>query len=301
MTLRLAPSRLAVALALLVAPIVGCGSSEEIATSGSGSSTSGGTGGSTTTDDPISQDGGATALSTRWWALLHTNSRTPSGPGVYLFDEPTQTWTHHVPLPPDATSPHGLAFDGTSLWVSSYSPTAAEGRVFELDPETGDPRSAFDFLATQGLTLDGDVFWTCPARTESGGPAALVRVTKAGHVLRRIPLPEGLTAIQDCVFDGVAVYYLSRREGDDVFRVNLGDGTVKPFADPIPTDLTSEALAYDGAHLVVVENETWIDRIDRATGEIVSRKPWSGYGWTTAITAARGYAPTNPKPPEPPK
>ena len=286
--------------ALSVVALAGCGSSGEVTPSG-GTTTSGGSGSTTTTDDLSGlHDGGAAAPCTRWWALLHPNGYTPNGPGVYLFDEPTQKWTHHVPLPPDAISPHGLAFDGRSLWVSTMSPTSTRARVYELDPDTGDIRSHIDAYASEGVTLEGDDLWICPSLYANLETSLLVRMTKSGQIVRKVPVPT-VPVIQDCVFDGQWFYLLVNGAGDVVYRVDPADGSSTVAISSASTSDVVYAMGFDGEAITVIDGNSFIDRYDRKSGKLVTQKPWKGFGWTTAIAPAAGFAPEHPNVPDPPK
>src|SRR5687767_7947849 len=51
------------------------------------------------------------------WALVHPTDAPPEGPGIVHVDAAGAELAR-LPLPEGVTSPHGLAYDGVSLWMT---------------------------------------------------------------------------------------------------------------------------------------------------------------------------------------
>src|SRR4051794_4281739 len=72
-----------------------------------------------------------------WWVLVHPNASGVPVPGrgaIYRWHEGDAAPSLKLPLPPSVRSPHGLAFDGTNLWLSAGDENAP---LYRLDPASG--------------------------------------------------------------------------------------------------------------------------------------------------------------------
>jgi hypothetical protein len=278
--------------------VVGCGSSDEVVATGgaaSASTTTTGAGGAGGAGVVLRPDAGTTTGGggfgvggapgdVRFWAVVHPTHPPATGAGIYLFDETTGVAERRIPFPADAASPHGLAFDGRSLWLSSGAPTSQGGRVYEIDPASGDVRGTFDFPGSEGLARAGDDLWTCPSGVEPGSAAYLWRVTTAGETVQKIPVQA--PTIQDCTTDGTWLYYLVNASPDVVYRVDPATGEQTTLIGSAGPGDMAYSLTWDGESLVVVDGYT-ISRFDAASGAAKGSAPWKLPGWTTAIAPVR--------------
>lgn len=210
------------------------------------------------------------------WVLVHP-SEAPDGPGIFLFDEDQQQVLAELPLPPGVTSPHALAYDGTSLWLGDMGMGAS---LHQLDPTTGAVISTIPGVRTEGITVDGDTLWYS-GEDPGSFDMNLVHIQRDGTILGSLSVP--VSVVQDVAHDGASLYYLVNDDQDRVLRVDPATGAEsllfdQPFVAPY-------SLAFDGQYLAVAADET-IKRYDPATGAPVSSGPLGVPGWITAIAFA---------------
>ncbi len=234
------------------------------------------TDGDTDSGDSDSGDGTVEPASRLVWVLIHP-SEAPDGPGIFLFDEEQQQVLAHLDLPPQVTSPHALAYDGTSLWLGEMG---SQGAIHELDPVTGDVRSTIAGVRTEGIAVDGDTLWYA-GEDPSTFAMNLMHIRRDGTVLDTLPMTAPV--VQDLTFDGSSLYYLINDDQDRVLRVDPVTGAESQLFDQV--FVAPYALAFDGQHLAVAADGT-IKRYDPVTGAQVSSGPLGVAGWISAIAFA---------------
>jgi streptogramin lyase len=212
------------------------------------------------------------------WVLIHPSS-APLEPGIVLFDESRQTVERRLPLPPgrEDASVHGLAWDGTSLWLSAVFPP----EILELDPETGAVRSRIEGVLAEGLASAPDgTLWYAGTRSGMSG-ARIANITRTGEELAAIPLPEPV--VQDLARVGDRSFYLVN---DDIDRIVRVDRAGAPSDLARVPNVAPYSLGFDGRHLAVAVDGA-IHRFDPATGALVGSGPLDVPGWITAIAFVR--------------
>jgi hypothetical protein len=220
--------------------------------------------------EPLPEDG--------LWLLVHPTDAPPAGPGIVHIDG-AGVELARLPLPAGVTSPHGLAYDGSSLWLTEF---ADPGRLFQLDPVTGDVISMLDGVRSGGVALDGDGFWVDMAD-------GIVRIDAAGvetQRLRRIP------AATDLAFDGTDVLVLANGSPDSVTRL-APDGTATVLPHPATRGNEGYAMALRDDVLLVVDHAQFdegmpyrtpvLRTLDPLTGEMLGTAELPVEGWITAI------------------
>lgn len=212
------------------------------------------------------------------WVLVHPTT-APLGPGVFLFDESRQSIVRHHPLPPgrDESSVHGLAWDGTSIWVSSFFPP----EILELDPETGAVRSTITGVAAEGIAAATDgTLWYAGQREGTGG-VRVASVSRAGEELAALFPPEA--TVQDLALAGDTLFYLVNDDLDRIVRLTRSGARSELARVPHPAPYS---LGFDGAYLAVAVDGS-IHRFDPRTGALVRSGPLAVPGWITAIAFVR--------------
>ena len=93
--------------------------------------------------DPINEE----YIEHKWWILTHKNYEEP---GIYLYNETTETIELKLDLPENLESPHALAYDGESLWVGGIGEKES---IYQLNPENGAIISEIKNIKTEGIAL----------------------------------------------------------------------------------------------------------------------------------------------------
>lgn len=214
------------------------------------------------------------------WVLIHPTDAPAAGPGIVALDA-SGVEIARLPLPPGVTSPHGLTFDGSSLWMSDYGDD--RGPIYELDPTDGAVLSVIEGWRTEGIALDGDGFWV--------GGGEVSRIDRSGVETDRRP---GLSTVQDVAFDGVDVYLLTNGGQDFVTRI-APDGTHHELPNAVTRDNTGYAMVWADGELLVADTETSEDdpygirvirHVDPTSGAIVATSDLPVEGWVTALAVA---------------
>jgi hypothetical protein len=212
------------------------------------------------------------------WALVHPTD-APLGPGLFLLDEGRGVIVRRLPLPGAATSPHGLAWDGRSLWLSDVG-DLARPTIYEISPDDGSVRSSFVGPATEGLAWDPAtrMFWA----STTSAITRLVRFDRSGEVFETRETSEA--TIQDLVSARGSLYYLVNDDLDRIVRLDLeGHRSVElaRHVDPSPY-----SLGFDGESIA---SAAWgrIRRYDPSTGALSSDREFLVAGWITAIAFVR--------------
>lgn len=274
------------ALSLLTLPFgAGC-NGQVVVGGGSGGGTSGSADSSSSSSSGPSTGSGTTIdFDGDWWVLVHP-SDAPLGPGIYLYDEESQEIKKTLPLPPGVGSPHGLAFDGASLWMSDLAGGSnLSGEVHQIDPNTGVILSTISGIFTEGLVADGANLWYGADEYAPEGASAFVAISQTGAVLDVIALQDW-TIMNDITYDGQRFYYTINDESDRIIAVDPATGAQTELASNIATSATVYTLAFDGTYLATVDpggSGNLLRRFDRVTGSLVSTTPFGVPGWVTAI------------------
>ena len=221
------------------------------------------------------------------WVLVHPSYMPAGGPGILLFDESAQSVVRRLPLPDPDESPHGLAWDGRSLWLASTGIGISTG-ITELDPETGAVRQRLSGMRAEGVTVDGETLWYIGARRDEAGPS-LVNIGRDGVQISFGPIPESFE-VQDLVMADGALHYLANDGLDRIMRIDPSTGSATLLASGV--DEAPYALGFDGSYLAVAiadrfRPEGIIRRFDPVTGALVRESPLPIDGWVTAIAFVR--------------
>jgi len=158
-----------------------------------------------------------------------------------------------------AALPEGVAFDGTSLYVSAWRTRL----IYRLDAQSGAVLESFPFpsLYPRDLAWDGAGFWAVSGAPRE--PTTLYHLDarlrpRASFVLAGLALGFG------CAWDGQSVW-VSDWAGNRLHRVNPLSGRIErslPSPGPNPS-----GLAYDGRRLwVACMGDDRIVQVDPMTG-----------------------------------
>jgi len=232
-----------------------------------------------------------------------------STPTATATQTPTPTATAtHTPTPrvgevirsfaaPAGTQPSGLAWDGHSLWMSSY---VLQDGLYKVNPADGTVLLHCTPLRREprygGLTFDGTHLWISGIR--AGG---IYRVDPANcAVVHSIPVP-GNDDLGDLAWDGQYLWALGY-PSQKVYKLDPGNGTVVAAFDA-PEGIgqaQTAGLAYDGRYLQLSTMERNMMKLDPADGRVVASMPttisrpdglaWdAGYLWVVSFDQARIY------------
>ncbi len=265
---------LSVAVGAGTAPLAGCWDTHTLATDSA--------------VDALARDAPAPSTSSSLvWVLVHPSYMPAGGPGILLFDETAQSVVRRLPLPDPDESPHGLAWDGRSLWLASTGIGIPTG-ITELDPETGAVRQRWSGMRAEGVTVDGETLWYIGARRDEAGPS-LVNIRRDGAQVSFGPIPESFE-VQDLVMANGALHYLANDGLDRIMRIDPSSGSATLVASGV--DEAPYALGFDGTYLAVAiadrfRPEGIIRRFDPLTGALVRESPLPIDGWVTAIAFVR--------------
>jgi DNA-binding beta-propeller fold protein YncE len=183
----------------------------------------------------------------------------------------TLTVVHQV-IPAPASTPNGITWDGSSLWVVAGLLDTPE--IYQIDPADGTVLQSFPAPAGRhrGLAWDGSHLWYSSHET-----ARIYRLDPAdnGNVVLEFASPgsrpRGLTWDgthlwhNDAAVSSPVVYRLDPTNGDVL------DSVASPVSDPL-------GLAWDGSHLWTAQfaGDRSIVRFDPDTGSVVATIPNPG-------------------------
>jgi hypothetical protein len=192
---------------------------------------------------------------------------------MFLFDEHAQAIVRQLALPPGVTSPHGLAWDGHSLWLSDVGEDPA---VYELSPDDGSVRLRVEGLLTEGLAADADGVW-------GGSGAQLFHVDGDGVVSPPVSIGWS-SVIQDFALADGRLFFVVNGGPDLIFELDRTSGTSRELTRDV--HVAPYSLGFDGTYLASA-NEGAIRRYDPRTGATVGERPFAVPGWITAIAFVR--------------
>ncbi len=151
---------------------------------------------------------------------------------IYKTDPTTGAIVDTLPAP--SLWPCGVAWDGTSLWVSDFLSGAM--RMFEVDPVTGDTIKSFPIQYSHspgGVAWDGEYLYEGICPDEERTPGSINKYTTDGVLVDTIDPPRGTYRVQGIDHDGLFLW-VSVADVDSLFAVNPDDGDVVialPVAD----------------------------------------------------------------------
>lgn len=227
-------------------------------------------------DASVSGDAPVVRRASRLWVLVHP-SDAPMGPGLFLYDEARNAIVSRLPLPPGVESPHGLTWDGGSLWLSDVG-VPERPTIYELSPDDGRVLSRIVGHFTEGLAAEGESLWCASAEPVT----SLLELAHDGGVLGSVGVSE--IVIQDLVFADGALYYLVNDGLDRIVRIDPRGGAATEVARGFHE--APYSLGFDGTHLVVAADRT-LYRFDPRTGAAAGVGPIDVGGWITAIAYVR--------------
>ena len=178
----------------------------------------------------------------------------PEAPKPIKTDETLGQILLSIPMPP-GSQPNGLAWDGDSLWVSSYMRRSGLHRV---DPDMGEVFGPYNFADT-GERVDYSGLTSCPGylwvALSNGGPIYKLDLStfKAVHSIPS-PFPPnkaGNSRIEDLAWDGEALWVAGvGGSGHEIRRVNPENGsTLACFRIEGGLGGPAVGLAYGGGYL----------------------------------------------------
>ncbi len=125
----------------------------------------------------------------------------------------------------------GIAFDGTNMWITSFS----DGQLIELSP-TGTILGTFDVSAGHAIAFDGTNMWV----TTSMG--TFVELSPAGAVLGTFPVGISPYAL---AFDGTYMWVVDDDDGGIVTVLSPSGSTV----GTVSVAYAPSGIAFDGTNM----------------------------------------------------
>jgi len=147
------------------------------------------------------------------------------GPPSWLYKTDPTTGTIVDSLASPSTWPSGVAWDGTSVWVSDYLDVM---RMFELDPVTGDTIKSFPILYSHspgGVARDGEYVYEGVCPENQGTPGDIKKYTTDGVFIETLDPPRGIHRVQGLDHDGLFLW-VAVADVDTLYAVNPADGSV---------------------------------------------------------------------------
>jgi hypothetical protein len=160
--------------------------------------------------------------------------------------------------------PNGIAWDGTSLWISDFS---GGMRLFEIDPDDGSILSSFPIVYSYhagGLTWDGQYFYVgshhtglAEAEGRDNGDGLIHKYTSSGTHVGSFACPHGSVTPCGLAFDGENLW-LTVEDADSLYAVDRDNGLV---LRSVPAPNGTGHLAVDDSYLWVAPWSSSLDRI----------------------------------------
>jgi hypothetical protein len=176
-----------------------------------------------------------------------------------LFEIDPATGATIRPLRAPSDWPCGIAWDGTSLWVTDY---IDEMKMFRLDPSDGTVLSFFPVVYSHspgGLVWDGQYFYH-GSWWESGSAAdgKIHKYTNDGTHVAAFDTPGGYVRPNGLAHDGENLW-VSVQEADTLYVVDPDDGSV----------LRSVHVADSGGRLAVLGDHVWVGEASHTLLKVV--------------------------------
>jgi hypothetical protein len=171
------------------------------------------------------------------------------------------------------TSPRGIAFDGTDMWVACSEAKAVQR--FSIQDGTSNTILLGEQSNPWDVGFDGEYIWIAN-NTSPGSVMKLDRTTE--QVVETIPLPNGPNAVAY----GAGHIWVACYEGAAVVRINPANDMI---FSTYPVGQGAVALAYDGQDMWVSSFvSATVSRINATTENITSfAAPGSSVPWGLAF------------------
>ena len=160
------------------------------------------------------------------------------------------------------SNPHGVAFDGTNIWVADYT----ENNVTKLVASTGAKVGAYSVgLNPQGVAFDGTNIWV--VNSQSSTVTKLVASTGAFVANYNIGTPPYSLTPYGVVFDGTNIW-VTESGSASVAKILASTGdTVGTYA----VGNVPEGLTFDGTNIWVANNQDGtVTELQASTGNTVN-------------------------------
>ncbi|WP_189360220.1 hypothetical protein [Algibacter mikhailovii] len=204
----------------------------------------------------------------KWWILTH---KSYEAPGIYLYNETTETIELKLDLPKNLESPHALAYDGESLWIGGNDENES---IYELDPENGAIISEIKNIQTEGIALLNDHLYYSDYKI-------INKITKDGTSVEEISTQNSSYNIPDIAIDDNNLYYLRYSEKDPVIKIGLSNR--KESKINLTESTGTYCLTVSDNEIITINPINEILRFNLETGVFISRTPTNIKGWITAI------------------
>ena len=164
--------------------------------------------------------------------------------------DPGHTGTY--PTGTGTSSPHGIAYDGTSIWVANL----ANDSVSKINPATGTKTDYPTGDQPIGVAFDGTSIWVTNFAFGASSVSKINPTTGS-----RVDYPTGHTPL-GIAFDGTSIWVANNGDGT-VSKINPNTGARVDY----PAGLGPIAIAFDGTSIWVTNfHSDNLSKINPATG-----------------------------------
>lgn len=214
--------------------------------------------------DPINEE----YIEYKWWILTH---KSYEAPGIYLYNETTETIELKLDLPKNLESPHALAYDGESLWVGGNGENES---IYQLNPENGAIRSEIKNIQTEGIALLNEYLYYSDYKI-------INKINKDGTPVEEISTQNSSYNIPDIAIDDNNLYYLRYSEKDPVIKIGLSNR--KESKIDLTASTGTYCLTVSNNEIITINPFNEINRFNLETGAFISTTITNIEGWITAI------------------
>lgn len=164
---------------------------------------------------------------------------------------------------PGSQSLHGLAFDGTDLWLAGYG----EGKIHKVDT-SGKLLTSIDAQSSNptGLTFDGTYLWVASDTT-----LKIYQIDTSGNLISSFAAPgDDSTGL---AFDGTALWNADFSFGGRIHKLDTSGALITSFKAP---GSNPEGLTFDGSNLWLTDYDQ--NKIYKLTtgGAVLASAPGPG-------------------------
>lgn len=215
--------------------------------------------------DPVNEE----YIENKWWILTHKNYEAP---GIYLYNETTQTIELKLDLPENMESPHALTYDGESLWLGG---TGENESIYQLNPDDGRILSEIKNIKTEGIALLGEFLYYSDYKI-------INKINKDGTLVEEISTKNSSYNIPDIATYNNNLYYLRYSEKEPVVKINLSnynEGKIE-----LSESTGTYCLTIYNNEIITINPFNEIIRFNLETGMLISTQATNIDGWITAIT-----------------
>jgi YVTN family beta-propeller protein len=183
---------------------------------------------------------------------------------------------------PVGAQPHGVAFDGSHIWVSNYNDTAANS-LSKIDPLTNTvvATTSLPGLANNadGMAFDGKYLWV---GAEDGSDAYVHKINVlTNQVVASVALSTTFRFPQSVAFDGRYIWVTHTGTFPSSSIVSQVDPNTNTVVAEIPVGVSPYGVAFDGEYI-------WVANLDSATLNKISPTTSSVVATTTGVLNANG-------------